>query len=457
MDDIQFLQQLAAFATLTEEEAKELIQGGVRKNFEPGERILKKGDPGDSMAIILQGSVRVPVTDEEGTQRFVAYLGPGDFFGEMALLTGERRGADVLADGEIDVICLVLDRDIAVSVMKKNPRLARFLTEILGKRLLESGQMRTVGKYHIMGEIGRGGGGIVYEGFHKTLHRSVAIKMLSHELIYEGDFAERFQIEAQTVADLRHENIVQVYDCEAAYATFFIVMEKLTGSELSDLVADSPLQADEARHILRQVTRALQYAHKQRIVHQDVKLTNVFVEDTGRIKLMDFGIASAQKNVNSDRNDGVMGTPGYIAPEVLRGLPIDGRADIYALGIVAYEMLVGKSPFKEFDKLPLLREQLDTPFVTLPDDVKSSCEQDLINFIEQATQRKSDQRPKSCGEILKLLDDETQISQNELQARSLTVLFEENDRTQVDAVLEEIGMKLKGIRNVKVLRGDLSE
>ncbi len=139
------------------------------------------------------------------------------------------------------------------------------------------------------------------------------------------------------------------------------------------------------------------------------------------------------------------------------GLPIDGRADIYALGIVAYEMLVGKSPFQEFDKLPLLREQLDTPFVSLPEEMKSSCDVDLVDFIERATQRNPDQRLKSCGEIFKLLDDETQISHHELQARSLTVLFEDKDRTQVDAVLEEIGMKLKGIRGVKVLRGGLSE
>jgi len=454
MDDVAFLQKLPAFAVLSDDEARELINGGERRVFQPGEAIIAKGDPGDSMAILLQGSVRVPVVDDEGRQRFVAYLGPGDFFGEMALLTGEKRGADVIADGEIDVACLVLERDVAFSVMKKNPRLARFLTEILGKRLLESGQMRTVGKYHIMGEIGRGGGAIVYEGFHPTLNRSVAIKMLSHELIYEGDFAERFQVEAQTVADLRHENIVQVYDCESAYATFFIVMEKLIGGELRDLIEEAPLEPDEARHILRQVTRALQYAHRRDIVHQDVKPTNIFVEDTGRVKLMDFGIASAQKGARADQ-EGVMGTPGYIAPEVLVGRPIDGRADIYALGIVAYEMLVGKSPFREYDKLPLLREQLDTECVSLPDDVKAKCDKDLIAFVEKATQRNPKKRIKSCAEILRLLDEEVPTAAHDLQGATFTVLFEDKDQTQIDAILDDTKKKLSSIRGVKVLRGKL--
>lgn len=451
-EDAAFLRGLAAFAGLTEGQALFWAQRGSRQRFKQGETILEAGAPGDSMAVILAGSVRIPITDEQGRERFVAHLGPGDLFGEIAILTGEPRAASVYADSDIECAVLMIGKDDVDLVMRENPAVAGFLTEVLGRRLLESGGLRTVGKYHLLGELGRGGGAIVYEGYHSTLHRSVAVKMLSHELVYEGDFAERFQQEAQTVAELRHDNIVQVFDCERAYATFFIVMEKLSGAELSALIRESAMSWDEARHVLRQVARALLYAHRQGVVHQDVKPSNIFIEDNGRAKLMDFGIASSPVAEASARR-GVMGTPGYIAPEVMMREEIDGRADIYALGVIAYEMLTGETPFKARKKIELLREQLHTPSISLPSDLDVPDE--ARTLVTKATALDPKDRFASCAAILRHLDDREHLRGESGAVVAINVAFPEDRRDAIRRAVTEFRDQLTAIGGVQLAISEL--
>lgn len=455
MDDVTFLRKLPVFRPLTEEGARKLIARAEVRTFAPETIILKKGDPGDSMFVLKRGSVRVPLTGSGDGRRFDVFLGPGDFFGEMALLTGEPRRADVVADGEVPVECLVFPKEAVATLLKEEPKIARFLTEILGKRLLSSG-LKKVGKYQIMGELGRGGGAIVYEGFHPGLQRPVAIKMLSHDLVYEGDFADRFIHEAQLIADLRHENIVQVYDIEQAYATFFIVMERLDGTELKGIVDESAATPEETKHILRQVARALQYAHRKGIVHQDVKPSNIFVESTGRVKLMDFGIAGAPMHEGSgDVAQGVMGTPGYIAPEVMYGGPVDGRADIYALGVVAYELLTGRIAFDHHSKVDVLRSQLSTEKLALPEPL-ASRETDLARFIEQATAKDPADRFTDCARVLEHLDEPpAHLDPGRADGRVLSVLFDRRDRARVEEVLAEVADKLAAVPGARVALADL--
>lgn len=446
MDDLAFARTLPMFRSLSDEELGRLLNGAERRAFAKDTAIVRRGEPGDCMYIVRQGSVRVPIFDEDGRQRFCAYLGPGDFFGEMALLTGEARAADVIADGEIDTVCLALDRTLVFELLRKKPRVARFLTEIVGKRLLESGQMRRVGKYRILREIGRGGIAIVYEGFHEQLRRSVAIKMLSHELVYEQDFAERFQAEARIIAGLRHDNIVQVYDSEQAYATFFIVMERLDGVELKSLVEEGGLDFEEARHILRQVSRGLLYAHERGVVHRDIKPSNIFVETSGRVKLMDFGIAGGPVGEAAFASLGVMGTPGYIAPEVLFGEGVDGRADIYALGVVAYEMLTGESAFSAPHRRDVLRKQLEAPFLDVR-AVRPDVPDDLAELVRRATARDRAERFASCREVVELLDPAAPRAGGGL---SVTVHCDPEHRAEVRALLDELKEKLARIPSARV-------
>ena len=276
----------------------------------------------------------------------------------MALMTGEPRTATVIVDNDQACRCLVI-KEIVEPFLHKNPGIAKFLTEILGKRLLESGTMTRVGKYRILGLLGAGGTSQVFEGLHPDLNRSVAIKMLSHSLVYESDFVQRFQQEARLIADLNHDHILQVFDAESAYATFFIVMEKLKGIDLVDLIQKhGKLTPEQTRDILLQVAKALDYAHNKGVVHRDIKPANIFVEENGNVKLTDFGIASSPGLAQDNEVDpGIHGTPGFLAPEVIMGHVSDGRVDIYALGVVAYAMLTGHLPFSGSDPLKVLKMQ----------------------------------------------------------------------------------------------------
>ena len=344
---VNFLKGVNVFQDFTEKQLDSIADQLEVKDYIPGARIIQKGEEGDAMYLIMEGAVHIPVIDADGQKRFTAFLSQNDFFGEMALMTGEPRTATVIVDNEQACRCLVVRKEIVEPFLHKNPGIAKFLTEILGKRLLESGTMTRVGKYRILGLLGAGGTSQVFEGLHPDLHRSVAIKMLSHSLVYEGDFAQRFQQEARLIADLNHDHILQVFDAESAYATFFIVMEKLKGIDLVDHIQQQgKLSAKQTRDILIQVAKALNYAHKKGVVHRDIKPANIFIEEDGNVKLTDFGIASSPGLVQSDDVDpGIHGTPGFLAPEVIMGKPSDGRVDIYAMGVVAYAMLTGTLPF----------------------------------------------------------------------------------------------------------------
>lgn len=450
MDDLAFARTLQVFRSLNDDELERLVTGAGRRSFAPGTPIVQRGEPGDSMYLIQRGSVRVPVLGEDGRERMTAWLGPGDVFGEMALVTGEARGADVIADGDVEVRCLVLDRDAVEELLRRKPRVARFLTEIVGKRLLESGQMRHVGKYRVLREIGRGGIAIVYEGLHPTLGRSVAIKMLSHELVYEQDFAERFVAEARIIADLRHDNIVQVYDSEQAYATFFIVMERLDGVELKTLVQEGGVSYDEARHILRQVSRGLKYAHERGVVHRDIKPSNILVETSGRVKIMDFGIAGGPVTADDAKAQGIMGTPGYIAPELLLGKGADHRADIYALGVVAYEILTGRSPFAAKQRRDVLKNQLAVSAVDLA-AARPDAPEDLVELVRRATQQDPDERFLSCTELLAHLDPPAGgYGAGSDDVITLTIRCDRRDRGHVDALVDELKARLAVVDSARV-------
>jgi serine/threonine protein kinase len=436
------LSSMPVFSGLGREAVDRLASAAERCTFAPDDRIVARGDPGDAMYVIERGSVRVPVVDDDGKHLLTKYLGPGDVFGEMALVTGEPRGADVLADGDIECRCLRLSKDVVHDLMRQHPPLARLLTDVVGKRLLESGQVRSVGKYRIVGEIGRGGIAMVFEGLHPTLGRSVAVKMLSHELVFEGDFKERFLAEAKLVSELRHDNIVQVYDQESAYATFFIVMERLDGVELSDVVAkQGALPADEVRMVLQQVARGLQYAHRKGVIHRDIKPANIFREDNGRVKVMDFGIATSA--AGGGDVGGVMGTPGYIAPEAMMGEPADARADIYAVGVMAYELLVGRHPFAHKDKREVLKRQLQATSVN-PREVMRSVPGALSAFVDRATQQDPARRFQSCGEMLEALDASMPMTVSDRERVKLEIDYPSSARARMRALLDQLRSDVEG-------------
>lgn len=207
-------------------------------------------------------------------------------------------------------------------------------------------------RYELGSVVGSGGMSVVYSATDTLLGREVAVKMLRSELARDANFRERFRREAQNAGRLNHPAIVAIYDTgetlHDGQSTPYIVMELVKGRNLKDIVADGgPLSPDEAATTLIPVCEALQVSHDAGIVHRDIKPANVMITNTGVVKIMDFGIARALDDVTSHmtQTSAVIGTAQYLSPEQARGKPVDGRSDLYALGCLMYDIMVGHPPF----------------------------------------------------------------------------------------------------------------
>jgi len=385
--------QLDLFNDLTRPELKAVDAALQRVQFKAGDEIMREGEAGDDMYLLQEGEVRIEARGSESKERFSTVLNAPTALGEMALVTSEPRSASVWAHS--DVVCLRLDRASFDRLIKQHLAVARILTRLVGDRLQEIGGIRKVGKYEIIGVLGKGNVAHVFEAIHPELGQSVALKMLSHALVYDPQFGVQFDREAQLVAALDHPNIVRVFDFERAYGTRFTVMECLEGEQLEELIyRSSRLKWDRIRRVLHEVGSALQYSHERGLIHRDVKPSNIFITRSLQTKLLDFGIAIHRDHSNC-KDRARLGSPCYMPPEQILGEPLDGRTDLYALGMTAYEMVVGEVPFNETEMRALLRRQVydKTPDVRerVPD-----CPEDIAKFIIKATRKKRGERFKDC-------------------------------------------------------------
>ena len=206
---------------------------------------------------------------------------------------------------------------------------------------------KTLGKYQVLEEIGRGGMGAVYKGYDPHLSRPVAIKVLAPHLVWEQEFVTRFLQEARAAACLQHPNIVTIFDVGEQDGVYYTVMEYVDGRPLNEMVGpDGCLPPGRVADIVSQVASALESAHRQGLVHRDVKPGNILVKPNDQAVLTDFGIARALSETRVTRTGTMIGTPGYISPEQIQGGDVGPAADQYALGVVAYELLGGGPPFR---------------------------------------------------------------------------------------------------------------
>lgn len=203
------------------------------------------------------------------------------------------------------------------------------------------------GRYELQRGIARGGMADVFLAHDRLLDRPVAVKVLFPELSSDRNFVERFRREAQSAANLAHPNIVGVYDWGEEADTYFIVMEYVDGRPLSEVIrSEGPLLADRAADVGADIAAALAAAHSKGVIHRDVKPSNVLLGPTGHVKVTDFGIARAiSASEGLTQTGAVMGTATYFSPEQAQGHALDGRSDVYSLGVVLYEMVCGKPPF----------------------------------------------------------------------------------------------------------------
>ncbi|MDP8956978.1 MAG: Stk1 family PASTA domain-containing Ser/Thr kinase, partial [Actinomycetota bacterium] len=201
-------------------------------------------------------------------------------------------------------------------------------------------------RYEISSPLGHGGMAEVYLGTDRVLGRQVAIKVLGGHFADDESFVARFRREAQSAAALNHPNVVSVFDTGSDNGTHFIVMEYIQGRTLADVIKDdAPLLPERAVEITESVAVALGFAHREGIIHRDVKPGNIMLTPSGDVKVMDFGIARAVSSDSLTQTATVLGTATYFSPEQAQGAPVDARSDIYSVGCVLYEMLTAHPPF----------------------------------------------------------------------------------------------------------------
>ncbi len=261
---------------------------------------------------------------------------------------------------------------------------------------------QTVSHYRILEELGRGGMGVVYKAEDTRLGRTVALKFLPEDSFQDRSAIERFQREARAASALNHPNICTIHDIDEHGGRHFIVMELLEGQTLKQRIGGKPLAVEEVVRLGMQIADALGAAHAKAIVHRDLKPANIFVTERGQIKVLDFGLAKLQRTVDditateSLTQPGVApGTLPYMAPEQLRGEPTNARSDIWALGIVLYEMITGGLPFKGHTGYELSATILSQPLPVLPPQVPAG----LRSTIQRCLAKNALERYQNAGEV----------------------------------------------------------
>jgi|HigsolmetaAR202D_1030399.scaffolds.fasta_scaffold00608_19 Serine/threonine protein kinase len=268
---------------------------------------------------------------------------------------------------------------------------------------------RQVDRYEIRSLLGTGGTARVYRAFDQRLQRDVALKLLKSNTLADPDFVKRFEREARTLAGLRHGHIVQIYDYGEQEGVLYIVTQLLPGptleQELASLRAQgTTMPVQRALQTLTQIASALDYAHAQGIIHRDIKPGNVIRNHHDDVILTDFGIARSANNQNTSitQVNTVIGTPAYLSPEQAQGLPVSAASDIYALGIVAYELLTGTVPFRNGNPTAVLLDHIQTQ-PQAPSLLRPGLDPAFDPIILKALAKEPSQRYASAGAFVQAL------------------------------------------------------
>jgi tRNA A-37 threonylcarbamoyl transferase component Bud32 len=261
----------------------------------------------------------------------------------------------------------------------------------------------TIGRYRLIEKLGQGGMAQVYKAYQPNLDRCVAIKVLHPYLVGNADFAARFRREARAIAALEHPHIVRVYDFDSEGEVAFLVMEYLEGSSLKAVLRDLDRQnmrmdLQEAVRIIATLADALDYAHRQGMVHRDIKPSNVVITTDGRPVLTDFGIAHMVDSTAVTGSSGVLGTPAYMSPEQGKGQPGDARSDIYALGVLLYQLCTGRVPFDADTPYAIVLKHITAP-LPRPCSLNPDLPEAVERVILKALAKDPDDRFQSAGDL----------------------------------------------------------
>jgi serine/threonine-protein kinase len=283
------------------------------------------------------------------------------------------------------------------------------------------------GRYRIVRKLGSGGMADVYMAEDQQLGRRVALKVLHRRFAEDEQFVERFRREASSAAGLSHPNVVSIFDRGEWDGTYYISMELVEGRTLKDIVREKGAAPPEAAvDITLQILRAARYAHQRGIVHRDIKPHNVLIDDDGRVRVTDFGIARAGTSDITETGS-VMGTAQYLSPEQAQGRPVDERADLYAIGIVLYELLTGQVPFDAEQPVSVALKQvseLPVPPANLVPAIPPAIDAVVLHALE----KEPDRRYQSADEFIAAL--ETARAEPQQIPPAPVIVEEEHDRSR---------------------------
>lgn len=252
--------------------------------------------------------------------------------------------------------------------------------------------------YRILKTLGWGGMATVYLAIQESVQREVALKVMAASLRGEDEFGARFLREARIAASLQHPNVVQIHDVGIASEHHYIAMEYLPGGPVLDR-SGQPRPVEFVLRVARQIAAALDYASERGVVHRDIKPDNILLREDGTAVLTDFGIARASDASRMTRTGAIVGTPHYMSPEQARGLPLDGRSDLYGLGVVLYELLVGHVPYKADDSLAIGIMHITAPLPRLPENLSK-----LQPLLDRLLAKDPQQRFQRGNEVIEAID-----------------------------------------------------
>lgn len=339
-------------------------------HYRAGDLLAEQGDRGRGLHILFDGKVELRTRGAAGDDAPVTQLGKGSVLGEVPMLSDRPHAADASAVGEART--LFLPRADFRKLVGRHASFAEAVCGLISHRLETDPSFGQVEKYRLLRKIGAGSTGCVFDALDTRFNRRVALKMLDYKVSHDPRFLSRFESEWRAIAALSHPNIVHVHAVVQEFSTHFVVMDRLPGKSLADLLAEQgPLSVSRTREILFPIAAALRYAHNQGVVHGAIKPSNIFIDNAGNAKLADFGLSA--------------GCVEKVKPGI----------DVLALGETAFYMLTGRKPFAGEDVI-----------AAAPPDIRELCndvDEDMRLFMDKTLDRQGTRHPPDWNMIRVLL------------------------------------------------------
>lgn len=329
-------------------------------------------------------------------------------------------------------------------------------------------EKQLIGIYEIIEKIGSGGMATVYKAYHPRVNRYVALKVLHQMFLNDKNFVERFEREAKIAGKLDHPNIIPIYDFDVSQQQPFLVMKYVEGQTLKQRMQQAPLTLDEVQKVMRSICDALAYAHEQGVLHRDIKPSNIMISNDQTVYLTDFGLARmAHQGESTLSVDTMLGTPHYISPEQAQSEPLDGRTDVYAVGIILYELMTGRLPFTGDSAFAIVHQQIFSA-PPLPSQLNPDIQPAVEAVLLKVLSKNPDDRYPTTTALYQAFDealrrsgmvalDASRVERAEYVAQSISRHTPRGGRYQaVDPNVERLFINHDGSKSVivPVLSGD---